>query len=1029
MKKSIGIIIACCIFILSIISIVYSSWSNHTREAKISNGQINLTSVSFDNKDIIHLNGEWEFYKNQLITPIPNKNIFDSYERELRYVPGLWSDNKSKAPFIAGTYRITITVPKDGLYGIKVNAVNHASKLFINGIEAGESGNPSKDKSDYRPYIRKYSGIGRSENHKIEIVIQAASHNQPLRGGVIQPIEFGSATQILTSRESDRTIETLLLGGYLVLGVFYLFSFFYRMRDIHQLYFSLFCILQGVYVAFINEKIIELVIPSISVYLLSNIQLLLFHSALLFFLWFIHGCFKEFTSQKVIQVISILLMIDGLLYGVPGVSANLLWFLPIFTKQIMIVLLVAPAYVYIGFVLIKALVNKSEGSQYLIIIVSSFISYGLVLGVNFLFATEIGRIPLILFLFMTIGLALYMGLRFYQAFIKIEKLSESLQVQDKLKDEFLIKTSHELRTPLNGILNLSRLMLEGKEGPLSIKHQESLALIHNVGKRLANLVEDLLNASDIKTNNIALFPKSLNLKIIDEVIKEMYLLVPVNKNITISNKINAHLPNVYVDEARLIQIFYNLISNAIKYTDNGEITITADVINNKMEITVTDTGMGIKEEELEQIFTTFYQSERTINRGTDGLGLGLAITKQLVLKSGGEIFVKSKVGQGSQFSFTLPLASTGEKLPVETLVRPEESIVKSQENKEKLQLPLPLIENGKSPYTILVVDDEHANLKVVVNLLKMLNHSIIAVDNGKMALEIIKERKIDLLVADLMMPEINGYDLCNIIREEYHLVELPILILTASGQIADLTKSFIRGANDFLRKPIEPEELNARVTSLLTMKNAAEQAVNNELNYFYAQIKPHFLFNTLNSIIGLSYRDMERAREGLYHLSTYFRGKLDLYRKPTLISIQEEMELVQAYLAIEQLRFGEDLQVKFDIEEDIQMEIPALTIQPLVENAVQHGFSYKKKGVISIIIKRVEPKIVNIIISDNGKGMNEESRNRLLQGKSNGMGFSNALKKLKLLKNSKLLLESTEHQGTKIIIILPEVRRNEGHNN
>lgn len=108
-----------------------------------------------------------------------------------------------------------------------------------------------------------------------------------------------------------------------------------------------------------------------------------------------------------------------------------------------------------------------------------------------------------------------------------------------------------------------------------------------------------------------------------------------------------------------------------------------------------------------------------------------------------------------------------------------------------------------------------------------------------------------------------------------------------------------------MRKPIEPEELNARVTSLLTMKNAAEQAVNNELNYFYAQIKPHFLFNTLNSIIGLSYRDMERAREGLYHLSTYFRGKLDLYRKPTLISIQEEMELVQAYLAIEQLRFGE----------------------------------------------------------------------------------------------------------------------------
>ena len=279
-----------------------------------------------------------------------------------------------------------------------------------------------------------------------------------------------------------------------------------------------------------------------------------------------------------------------------------------------------------------------------------------------------------------------------------------------------------------------------------------------------------------------------------------------------------------------------------------------------------------------------------------------------------------------------------------------------------------------------------------------------------------------------MVLDMTGVQLCNNIRKKYSMIELPILILTASKKTIDLMSEFNYGANDFQRKPIEAEELKSRVNSLLLIKVSAEEGLERELKYFYSQISPHFLYNTLNSIIGLSYKDAEKTRRALNNLSIYFRGKLDIHRGKGLVTLESELELVRAYLEIEKMRYGERLEIEYDIEEGLDALIPPLIVQTIVENSVYHGIVVKTKGgKIKITTKREANGFMNIVIEDNGIGMTLEKQEELLSGRSQGMGFKNVMGRIRILKNARLTLDSKIGEGTKIKIIIPEVANYENH--
>lgn len=1028
MKRSTAILLSAIILMMTISSafLISEKWTAHTPFAQ--DGLLDLSSWHFKENRTIKLNGEWAFYPNELISPELSKDTFIRLEsdKKLIDVPGSWKDylSKEQSEIGSGTYRLKIKVPEDKIYGIKTNAIRYANRLYINGELVGSSGVPSINIADFKADSKMYVAQGKSVNKEVEIVLHVSNYASSM-GGLVHALDFGLIDDIILLKDRNRALDAFLIAGYLIIGLFFLGSFYQRKKDVSEVYFSVFCLLQGVYISTLNERLFSLVFPAIETSILTKIQMILIHLSVLFFLWFIYTYFKEYTRTKLIYFLTGLLLLQTVVFGVPNLSQWLFSGLAMNIGRLVIVSGLGLAYLYIIIILIRAFIKKTAGAEYLLIIMTTFLSYGLLLALDFLFEIQIGHMPVILFLVMTLGLALLIGYRQNVAFEKAEQLSKELLVHDRLKDEFLAKTSHELQTPLHGILNLSQSLIEGAAGPLQLKQHESMLLIQSVGRRLSHIVDDLLHASIMKKEELLIQRTAVDLNVLKDIIAEMNLLISSPQKLRIVSKIADDLPAVYVDEYRLQQIMFNLINNAITFTKSGEIIISAEVYNDEMSISVADTGIGIEKDELEQIFMSFYQIESTLRGENRGLGLGLTIAKQLVGLLGGEMSVLSEVGRGTTFTFTLPLATEKQLKEGNTEVAATTLDSMKIEDEQILNLELPAVIPGELKYKILVVDDDHVNLKVLLDLVSSLNYTVIAVDNGHEALEIINEQSIDLLVLDLMMPNMSGYEVSESVRERFHMVELPILILTAAGQSADRIASFEAGANDFLRKPVTAANLKTSISSLLAMKETAKQSLEKELSYFHGQITPHFLYNTLNTIISLSYKDEEKTREALQHLTTYFRAKLDVFNYDTLVSLSKELELIDAYLSIEKIRYGDRLIIEYDIDESIKTHLPSMTIQPLIENAIQHGIAKKSEGgVLKLSVSRTIMGI-EISIQDNGIGISKEKQVALLDVKTAGIGFSNTFKKLKLIKNSQFSLESAVGVGTKITITLPEVTYDE----
>ncbi|MGM8213262.1 ATP-binding protein [Virgibacillus sp. W0430] len=400
---------------------------------------------------------------------------------------------------------------------------------------------------------------------------------------------------------------------------------------------------------------------------------------------------------------------------------------------------------------------------------------------------------------------------------------ENLKKADKLKDEFLAVTSHELRTPLYGMIGITESLRDGIAGEVSREMDEQLSLIITSGNRLTHLVNDILDFSKLKHDSLDLEKKIIHVHgVIDTVIAVSKQLLK-NKRVKLIKNVDAMLPPLYADENRLQQILYNLLDNAIKYTNEGEIVVSATTEKNSLILTVSDTGKGIPNHQLSNIFNAFHQGDPSLSRNVQGTGIGLSITKRLVALHDGKLDVESEVGSGSTFIVTLP---TTKKL--DAIVQQVEEVALTTESIE-----FSIVE-GFQPYKennarylprILIADDEAVNLQVLVNQLTLEGYDVSTAMNGKEVLQIIKKQPPDLLILDIMMPQMSGYEVCQQLRKKYTLMELPILMLTAKNQIHDKVVSFDVGANDYVVKPCDKQELISRVKTLVRMRNLNKEII------------------------------------------------------------------------------------------------------------------------------------------------------------------------------------------------------------
>lgn len=406
---------------------------------------------------------------------------------------------------------------------------------------------------------------------------------------------------------------------------------------------------------------------------------------------------------------------------------------------------------------------------------------------------------------------------------------ENLKKADMLKDEFLANTSHELRTPLNGIIGLAESLVSGATGPLRENTIENLELIVSSGRRLSSLVDDILDFSRMKNNELRLHIESLAVEPQVSLVLQLSEPLLQGKPVTLEKEIPHDLPLLLGDHARLQQVLHNLVGNAIKFTAAGHVRVRAwQHGESEVAIAVEDTGIGIAAEDLGRIFNAFEQVDSADNRRFGGTGLGLTVTKRLVELQGGRIEVNSLVGQGSVFTIYFPRShSAGE---VREVLKPITS---------KFTAPRPVLPNDDilveelqaagvpAHGKVLAIDDEQINLRILQNMLTLNGYECITASGGKEAIALLEsmheDELPDVVLLDVMMPEMTGYEVCQRIREKYPVQTLPVIMLTAKREEKDIVKGFQSGANDYLTKPFYQDELTSRVNTLYMLKAAVRR--------------------------------------------------------------------------------------------------------------------------------------------------------------------------------------------------------------
>ena len=630
-----------------------------------------------------------------------------------------------------------------------------------------------------------------------------------------------------------------------------------------------------------------------------------------------------------------------------------------------------------------------------------------------------------------VGFSAYWFKKFFRNAKENAKLNEQLKKADKLKDQFLANTSHELRTPLHGIMNIAESVVTKEKETMSERSVKDMELLITISRRMSHMLGDLLDVARLQEQRIVLEKQPLQIQSIVPGVIGMLRFMTEGRPVQMRMDIAETMPPVMADEKRLVQILYNLLHNALKYTEKGTILVFAEIREGRAVIHVSDTGVGMDEQTQERAFLPYEQGSYGISDGR-GIGLGLSICKQLVELHGGALTVHSEPGKGSVFRFDLPLASSAiSSLPQHSLHHGQ----KTDEAEAGLIFsdnpygfvpsaepdPHPL--NGEK-VSILAVDDDPVNLNVLVGILSTEPYSVTIAQSAQEALELLPTQQWDLLIADVMMPQMSGYELTQKIREHYSLSELPILLLTARSQPADIYTGFLSGTNDYVTKPVDALELKYRIRALITLKQSITERLRMEAAYLQAQIHPHFLFNTLNSILALSDIDTKKMRELGDAFASYLRISFDFLNTKELVELSHELELIETYLYVEKERFEDRLSVVWEIDSDIDLLLPPLTIQPLVENAVRHGLLKQSRGgTVHIRIVRQDCSTLVEVIDD-GKGMEQEKALQLLSPpweKKGGIGLSNTNRRLTQMYGQGLSISSKPNEGTTVSFVIPDL--------
>ncbi|MDV2686419.1 ATP-binding protein [Alkalihalophilus lindianensis] len=995
--------------VITSLRIVWFQNSIFSEQPLIEDGLMDLSSFNFSNHEIYLLSGEWSYYPEVFLTP----EEIEHENREKLKAPTI--NKKERVGSHSGTYHLKIHVPhKTTTYALKIRQIRSEFEVYSNGELIVQQGQTQTDNKQLKAMLPTIISVSPDENGMIDLLIPYKITNQSFQGGIRKPIRFGTEQAIMYDHYFTLSMQLIVALHIAFLSFYATIMFLLNPKNKMILYFSIGCIFATISIVVSDDRILANWI-SINYEWLVNLIYLSYTGLSIFFLLFVKELVELKRPIRIINVHLIFCAIYSLFVLLFPAASIQPWSFLLFFVLI-------TSFVIIASLFFEVIKGGEKDSIFLLL---SAIS----LGSSILWST-LKQNPALLpdqwatifdpnyypidLIAASLLFSTYWLIHFFHTSNKNVSLVNQLQKEHVAKDQFLANTSHELRNPLHGMINIAQSIVTKEEKQLTSQSKKQLGLLITVGRRMSYLLNDLIDVTKIKQHEISLNIKTINLQPIIESVVEMQRIMTTEKPLNIELEIPKTFPLVLADPNRLNQILFNILHNAVKFTDTGGISVKVSQRNTYAIIAVKDTGIGIDKEMQSRIFLPYEQGNHSYYHESGGLGLGLSICKQLVEMHGGVLWVQSIPGKGSTFSFTLPLDNkTAAAVEAPSIVKsvitgdlPDKFINKQVNNKPK----------------ILAVDDDPVNITVLKSILSEDEYELTTVTNGQSVLSLL-HKKWDLIIADVMMPHMSGYELTKRIRQHYTISELPVVLLTARNQPKDVYMGFVSGANDYVTKPVDAIELHARVQSLTNLKKSIDEQIRLEAAWLQAQIKPHFFFNTLNTILMLIETDPVRTKELLEVFCYYLQMSYSFNNLDQTVPIKDELDVVRAYVFIMNERFNNRFKVTYEVENALmETPIPPLTIQPLIENTIKHGFlNGSKEGEIIISILK-EGNNVTVTVEDNGVGMKENVLNSLFnpshkEGK--GVGLININKRLNQLYGHSLNVKSEPKKGSTFSFQIP----------
>ncbi len=782
-------------------------------------------SFYYSGDEQLKLDGSWTFYWEAFIDP--SDSVYGKgADVEL---PQFWKKHPQFDPplpsFGFASYRTIIISDDDYKIGLEYYGPHNAQKIYLNGELIVETGIVAETKEKQVPLWLPgtvYTNLKEGEN---ELIIHVANYRH-VNGGIYGAPIIGPAKVMAKIRQNQILTESFVIGAVIVLGSFFIGLFLLWRRNLSFLYYGLFALSFSIWYGNYGLHLMKTVID-MSWGVSIRLTYISMYSFFAFMSLYVFNEYPTKTNKTALRVFVGIFVLF--------IASTILLPSEIFTKLVTLGHMSGFLCSFYALVLgARGVINKKRGSLLVLLAIGFFIAaMASVAGMHYDFFERSAQLTGILYLISFSFFVLVLAQKIETAFTsvyhlqleaknqrdEIEKQANELSRMDQFKSRFFANISHDFRSPLTlikGYLNV----IKSEDNILSKKSEKGLEKAEKNVDQLVMLTDEIRDLISLESENFKLNLEEININTFLKTSVGMFNSLAENKNINLDfrSKIDSKR-SVCLDPYQIEKVIYNLLSNALKFTErDGAINVNLEERENIISFSISDTGKGISKQDLPFIFDRYFQSNTNEYRSQEGLGIGLAFVKEIIGRHEGSIRVESELRKGTTFIVEIPATlnqvSISKKDKRSYIVERMEvlpDLDKKEENVQEVDFSSKEVDKSN---TILVVDD-HPEVREYIMSVIPENYYILSASNGEEALAILKKQQVDLLISDLMMPIMDGFELIETIRKESTFSNTRIMVVSARTSEEDLERVLDSGVNDFITKPFDARVFEKRIHNAL----------------------------------------------------------------------------------------------------------------------------------------------------------------------------------------------------------------------